>query len=184
MGLKQHMVNHVLCLLPETRCYSLKVRLFRFAGVKVARGARLTSSIRVIGAMSLAIGEDSFIGHHVLLAGGPSRIRIGRYVDIAPRVCIVAGTHEIDMRGDHSAGEGKSGDITIEDGVWIGANATILSGVTIGRKSIIGAGSVVNRSIPAQVIAVGNPCYPIKRWDEQARSWHDLRSTAPAPERR
>ena len=110
MGLKQHMVNHVLCLLPETRCYSLKVRLFRFAGVEVARGARLTSSIRVIGAMSLAIGEDSFIGHHVLLAGGPSRIRIGRYVDIAPRVCIVAGTHEIDMRGDHSAGEGKSGD--------------------------------------------------------------------------
>ena len=50
----------------------------------------------------------------------------------------------------------------IEDGVWIGGGAILLPGVTIGRNSVIGAGSVVTRSIPENVVAVGNPCRVIK----------------------
>ena len=42
--------------------------------------------------------------------------------------------------------------------MWIGANVTVLPGVTIGENSIIGAGSVVTKDIPSNVIAVGNPC--------------------------
>ena len=52
--------------------------------------------------------------------------------------------------------------IKIEDGVWIGGGAILLPGVTIGRNSVIGAGSVVTRSIPENVVAVGNPCRVIK----------------------
>lgn len=52
--------------------------------------------------------------------------------------------------------------IKIEDNVWIGGGAIILPGVTIGRNSVIGAGSVVTRSIPADCVAVGNPCRVIK----------------------
>lgn len=51
----------------------------------------------------------------------------------------------------------------IEDDVLIGANSTILKGVTVGARSIIGAGSIVTRSIPSNCIAAGNPCKVIKR---------------------
>ena len=53
--------------------------------------------------------------------------------------------------------------VKIEDGVWIGGGAILLPGVTIGKNSVIGAGSVVTRSIPANCVAVGNPCRVIKQ---------------------
>ena len=52
---------------------------------------------------------------------------------------------------------GLSANIVIEDNVWIGLNAIVLKGVTIGKNTIIGAGSVVNRSLPPNVIAAGQP---------------------------
>lgn len=65
--------------------------------------------------------------------------------------------HSIDPV-QRSIGVGTSAPITIEDNVWIGANATICGGVTIGSGSVIGAGSVVTKDIPAGVVAAGNPC--------------------------
>lgn len=57
----------------------------------------------------------------------------------------------------------QTAPVTIENDVWIGANCQILKGVTIGARSVIGAGSVVTKSIPADSIAVGNPCKVIRR---------------------
>ena len=56
--------------------------------------------------------------------------------------------------------------VKIEDSVWIGGGAILLPGVTIGKNSVIGAGSVVTRSIPANCVAVGNPCRVIKQIDD------------------
>ena len=56
--------------------------------------------------------------------------------------------------------------VEIKDGAWIGGGVIILPGVTIGKNSIIGAGSVVSRSIPDNCIAVGNPCKPIKFFED------------------
>ena len=56
----------------------------------------------------------------------------------------------------------KSAPIAMEDDVWVGAHSIILKGVTIGARSIIGAGSVVTKSIPADCVAAGNPCMLIK----------------------
>lgn len=56
--------------------------------------------------------------------------------------------------------------VRIESGAWIGANVIILPGVTIGRNSVIGAGSVVTRSIPAFSVACGNPARVIKKVDD------------------
>ena len=55
-----------------------------------------------------------------------------------------------------------SASIVIEDDVWVGAHSIILKGVTIGARSIIGAGSVVTKSIPADCVAAGNPCKVLK----------------------
>ena len=55
--------------------------------------------------------------------------------------------------------------VTIGEDCWIGGGAILLPGVTIGKNSVIGAGSVVTRSIPENSVAVGNPCRTIKRLD-------------------
>ena len=86
-----------------------------------------------------------------------SPIHIGAGALIAPGVCLTCAGHAIDPV-QRMAGVNTSKPITLEDGVWIGANATICGGVTIGKGSIIGAGSVVTKDIPAGVVAVGNPC--------------------------
>ena len=61
----------------------------------------------------------------------------------------------------YQAGSTKKG-IQIEDNVWIGAGVRILDGVRIGRNTIVGAGSVVSRSLPPNVTAVGAPARPTK----------------------
>ncbi|MHC1729245.1 MAG: DapH/DapD/GlmU-related protein [Syntrophobacteraceae bacterium] len=155
-----YLTNHLTSLLPPTRLYPLKASLFRYAGVQAHATCRIVSSVRIWG--HVRIGRETFLGHEVLvICGERSTITIGSFVDIGPRVTFASGTHEIDTDGVRSAGAGYSEDITVEDGVWIGMGSTILGGVTIGHKSVIGAGSVVNKSIPPLVIACGNPCRPI-----------------------
>ena len=90
-----------------------------------------------------------------------SPVEIGAGAFIAPGVCLSCAGHSID--GDQRAqGIGTSKPITLEDNVWIGANAVVCGGVTIGKGSVIGAGSVVTHDIPAGVVAVGVPCRPIR----------------------
>jgi maltose O-acetyltransferase len=161
------LVNLLFPFTPLTNWYKLRSILLQIAGVNCDSSARIVASCRIV-TLNVSIGNDTFIGHQVLISGSiDAKITIGNNVDIAPRVVIVSGTHDIDMRGDHSAGVGKGAPVWIQDGVWIGANSTISPGVTIGRKSIIGAGSVVVSDIPTFCVAVGNPCRPIKRWSEE-----------------
>jgi maltose O-acetyltransferase len=171
VNLRQYTVNHFVHWLPATRLYRMKARLYRWTGLDVDPTVRLVSSVSIWGQMPLHIGKDTFIGHEVLITGATAPIHIGNDVDIAPRVNIISGTHEIDTSGARSAGRGISLPIVIEDGVWIGAATIIIGGVTVGRKSIIGAGSVVISSIPPFTLAVGNPCRPVKKWDDAAQQW-------------
>jgi maltose O-acetyltransferase len=165
-------VYHKLAgILPETRSYPVKARLLRYCGFDVHPAARIVSSAKFIGSFSLSIGEDTYIGHEVLIAGGQCTISIGHGCDLAPRVSLIAGSHEVDMVGLHTAGKGYSQNIIIKDGVWIGAGAIVLGGVTIGEKAVIAAGSIVKNDIPSFVIAAGNPCKPIKLWDHISKSW-------------
>ena len=95
----------------------------------------------------------------VILATSPVHIGAGAF--IAPGVCMACSGHSIDPE-QRSHGIGTSAPITLEDNVWIGANATICGGVTIGAGAVIGAGSVVTRDVPAGVIAAGTPCRGIR----------------------
>jgi acetyltransferase-like isoleucine patch superfamily enzyme len=95
-----------------------------------------------------------------------SPVYIGANVFIAPGVCLACSGHAV-LPSQRAEGIVTSKPITIEDDVWIGANATVCGGVTIGKGSIIGAGSVVNKDIPAGVIAVGNPCRVLREITEE-----------------
>jgi maltose O-acetyltransferase len=174
MSIKQYFTNTFLNILPPTRLYSFKNRILNLVGYSIHPSARIVSSIQIWGEIKLSIGQDTFIGHDCFISGSDAVINIKDYVDIGPRVSIIAGTHEIDMIGPHSAGSGTSKDIVIGEGVWIGAGCLIVGGVEIGKKAIIGAGSNVVHNIPPNTIAVGNPCRPIKCWNPQINQWEPI----------
>ena len=93
------------------------------------------------------------------------------YVIVHPdyqRKGIACAGHSIDHE-QRSKGISTSKPVTIEKDVWIGANSVICGGVTIGEGSVIGAGSVVTKSIPANVVAVGNPCRVLREVREEDR---------------
>jgi acetyltransferase-like isoleucine patch superfamily enzyme len=70
--------------------------------------------------------------------------------------------------------------IHIGKGCWVGQNVMIMPGVTIGAMTVVGASSVVTRSIPARSIAVGSPARVIKRWSESEGTWIPVPGTAGA----
>lgn len=71
----------------------------------------------------------------------------------------------------------KSISVKIENNVWIGAGAILLPGVTIGDNTVIGAGSIVTKDIPENVIAVGNPCRVMREITDRDKEYYyrDLR---------
>jgi acetyltransferase-like isoleucine patch superfamily enzyme len=85
-------------------------------------------------------------------------VSIGRKVIFASGVKIISGNHDLMDRNKHVV----SMPIIIHDNVWIGANSVILPGVVIGINSVIGAGSIVTKSVPDNVICAGNPAKVIK----------------------
>ena len=120
------------------------------------------------GAIYLENGASLKIGNNVGMSSTRmwihDSIKIGNHVKIGGCVLMTdTDAHPIDFMARRSSNEGtKSAPIVIEDDVWIGAHSIILKGVTIGARSIIGAGSVVTKSMPADCVAAGNPCRVIK----------------------
>lgn len=99
-------------------------------------------------------------------------ISIGDDVLIASNVFIVDFNHGINPMSDsYLDNQLDVSRVKIENGVWIGNSVIILPGVTIGKKAIIGAGSVVTKSIPEYSIAVGNPAKVIKQYDRKNQEW-------------
>ncbi len=86
-----------------------------------------------------------------------NRVYLGNNVFLAPKVQIYTASHPLDP-DTRKSGLEIAMPITIGDDVWIGGGAIICPGVNIGNNTVIGAGSVVTKDIPANVVAVGNPC--------------------------
>ncbi len=89
-------------------------------------------------------------------------VTIGDNCFIGPNVSIYTACHSTDPVERNSRREWAE-PVTIGDNVWIGGSVTILPGVTIGNNTTIGAGSVVTKNIPDNVVAVGNPCKVVKQ---------------------
>jgi maltose O-acetyltransferase len=109
---------------------------------------------------NISIGENVFFNFNcVVLDVAP--VTIGSRTMFAPNVQIYTATHPVN-HAERSSGVEYAKPITIGHDVWVGGSAVICPGVTIGDRSIIGAGSVVTKDIPADVIAAGNPCRVIR----------------------
>ena len=90
------------------------------------------------------------------------RVAIGDRTLLGPNVQLLAALHPMDVE-ERRTGIESGKPVVIEEDVWIGGGAIVCPGVTIGRGAVIGAGSVVTRSVPALVFAAGNPCRVLRK---------------------
>jgi len=118
------------------------------------------------------------IGHRVtssgqLVVGAAKQVAIGEDVLLSFNVTILDNLHGYENVRDPYKYQPlqRIAPVVIKRGSWIGQNSVILPGVTIGEMAIIGANSVVTKSVPDRCIAVGAPARIIKRWDENICEW-------------
>lgn len=114
--------------------------------------------------VNIKVGERFFSNFNFTVLD-EAYVTIGDDVFIGPNVSLYTACHSTNPVERNSRQEWAE-PITIGNNVWIGGSVTVLPGVTIGDNCTIGAGSVVTRDIPANSIAVGNPCRVIKKIEE------------------
>jgi acetyltransferase-like isoleucine patch superfamily enzyme len=113
----------------------------------------------------LIIGNNCGVGSNIQFGASAGTIIIGNDVMIASNVIMRAADHGVARNEKMYKQAYTSGSIIIEDDVWIGANAIILKNVTLGKGSVVGAGSVVTKSVEPNAIVAGNPAKLIKYRD-------------------
>ena len=107
------------------------------------------------------IGDHTRIGLHNTIIGP---VDIGSHVNLAQGITVTALNHNFDDTNKRIDEQGVSTNpVTIEDDVWIGANAVILPGVTIGEHCVVAAGSVVTKDVPPHSLVAGVPAKVMKQ---------------------
>jgi maltose O-acetyltransferase len=120
----------------------------------------LKPTLRCDYGFNIRIGERTFVNYDCTLLDC-NTITIGAEVQIGPGVHIYTATHPLDAQ-QRRTGIEQALPVTIGDGVWLGGGAIVCPGVTIGENTVVGAGSVVTRDLPPNVLAVGNPCRVVR----------------------
>lgn len=153
----------------------------------------------VVDAPDLEIGDGFRVwsAHRQTLITGPGRIRIGNdcfvnagaiiYSELAVTLGNdVALANEVYVMDTPSHGiEGRNPEpkpVVIGDGTWVGARAIVLPGVTIGKRVAVGAGAVVTKDVPDDVLVAGNPARVVRPLNYPPlcqRAWHDVYCSCP-----
>ncbi len=110
--------------------------------IKIGDNVLIMSGARISSANEIVIGDDCMLANFCYIMD--------------------ADWHDI---YDRTSSPGKSAPVVLEKGVWIGDSAIVCKGVRIGENSIVGAGSVVRKDVPANVVVIGNPAVIVKKLD-------------------
>jgi len=124
------------------------------------------------GVGDVFIGDNCGVGLSNVIIGP---VKMGNYVMLAQNIVISGLNHGYeDVTLPPRVQKVVTKQITIEDNVWIGANAVVTAGVTIGKHAVIGAGSVVTKDVPSYSVALGNPARVIKKYNFETNSWQKV----------
>lgn len=113
---------------------------------------------------NVKVGNNTVINHSGVFLD-TNEINIGKHALIGPKSGLYGAIHPFDVEARNEGIE-KAKTINIGDGAWLGGKVIVVPGVSIGKHSVIGAGSVVTKDIPDDVVAVGNPCRVIRKITE------------------
>jgi acetyltransferase-like isoleucine patch superfamily enzyme len=146
------------------RNVTLRANTDQIPGIKLGRHVSINDSVLInANRGQVTLGDHSWLGPFCLVYGNGD-VTIGSNVLVAGHTSINTVSHSTDRCDVPINDQPVVVDpVIIEDDVWIGLNAVILQGVTIGRGSIVGAGAVVNRSIPPWSVAMGVPARVVGR---------------------
>ena len=132
--------------------YQFKHSLLTLFGAKVGRGLVIKMKVRIKNPWRLVIGDNCWIGESVWI-DNLSDVRIGSNVSISQGALLLTGNHDYTL----SSFPYRLGEIVLEDGVWIGAQAVVCPGVTCQSHAILTVGSVASQNLAAWGIYRGNP---------------------------
>lgn len=113
---------------------------------------------------NIEIGENFYANHNLVILDG-AKVTFGDNVFVAPDCGFYTAGHPLDA-DRRNKGLEYAKPITVGNNVWFGGGVKVMPGVTIGDGAVIGGGSVVTKDIPANMIAFGNPCKPIREITE------------------
>lgn len=113
---------------------------------------------------NIEIGEHFYANHNLVILDG-AKVTFGDDVFVAPDCGFYTAGHPLDA-DRRNKGLEYAKPITVGNNVWFGGGVKVMPGVTIGDGAVIGGGSVVTKDIPANMIAFGNPCKPIREITE------------------
>ncbi len=118
---------------------------------------------------AVIIGNHSRIGLSNTVIGP---VTIGNQVNLAQNIVISGLNHNYrDITQPISKQGVTTIPVTIEDNVWIGANAVILAGITIGKHTVVAAGTVVTCNVPPYSVCAGNPGRIVRQYDFEQKTW-------------
>jgi putative colanic acid biosynthesis acetyltransferase WcaF len=138
-------------------CHPWRAFVLRCFGAGVGRGCHIYPKARIWAPWNMEIGDLAGIANDVECSS-MDRIKIGEKAVISQGAKLHTGSHDFTDPGFQLCTK----PVTIGKDAWVAAEAFILPGVTVGEGAVIGARSVVTRSMPAWTVCAGNPCKPIK----------------------
>ena len=169
----------------QTQCLE---KLYDFNATRPGEGEKRTKMLKE---MFAKIGEGCYIepplhsnwgGHHVhfgkniyanynLTLVDDTHIYVGDYTMFGPNVTIATAGHPI-LPELREQGYQYNAPVRIGKNCWIGAGVVIVPGITIGDNVVVGAGSIVTKDLPDNVVAVGNPCKVLREVNEHDKEYY------------
>ena len=122
------------------------------------------------GGKNVHLGKNVYFNFNITLVDD-THIYVGDYTMLGPNVVVATAGHPILPELREKALQFNL-PVKIGRNCWLGAGVIVLPGVTIGDNTVIGAGSVVTKDIPANVVAVGNPCKVLREINEHDREFY------------
>lgn len=152
-----HFINHLVFTHGLFPVSSFKVFLLRLFGAKIGKGVNIKPSVNIKYPWLLEVGDYVWIGEEVWI-DNLAKVRIGSNVCISQGAMLLTGNHDFTK----PTFDLMVGEITLEDGVWIGARAVVCPSVTCESHSVLAVNSVATKNMEAYHIYRGNPAEKVR----------------------